>query len=99
MNISLLEQTECLTFLFPQEMSSNVGELQVKKPGLRYLTVPSFDDMVRGPSHYFPFKKTFESARWDPILILCSSGSTGNLCLYRDDCMLICSPKDRQNQL
>lgn len=99
MNISLLEQTECLTFLFAEEMSSNIEKLQVNKPGLTYHAIPSFDDMVRGPSTYFPFKKPFESARWDPILLLCSSGSTGKLLFKLEDCMLICSPKDRQNQL
>jgi acyl-coenzyme A synthetase/AMP-(fatty) acid ligase len=46
-------------------------------PSVHCEIVPSFSDMLKVESEYFPFNKTFEEARDDPILVLHSSGSTG----------------------
>lgn len=48
--------------------------LDAVKP--RCLTVPSIQELLCDQPH-FPYDKTFEAGRWDPLVIWHSSGSTG----------------------
>ena len=77
MNLSLLEQTECSKFFCSPEMAPLVRKLQVEKAGLDVFEVPSLADLILGRTEYYSYKEVFEDARWNPILILHSSGSTG----------------------
>ena len=52
---------------------------QEEKKELQILQVPSLDDMLVDASEHYPYQKDFASARWDPIAVLHSSGSTGRL--------------------
>ncbi|KAI1074574.1 acetyl-CoA synthetase-like protein [Whalleya microplaca] len=63
MNASLLEQTQCSHLLYALEVENLVIQLLQEK------TNPE-------TKHYI-FNKSYEDAKWDPILILHSSGSTG----------------------
>ena len=77
MNISLLEQTNCTKFLYPSEMSQKVQDLQGEKSGLQIFLVESLDEMLLGDAKYYPYECNYTDVRWDPVLVLLSSGSTG----------------------
>ncbi|KAI4200503.1 MAG: hypothetical protein LQ350_003873 [Teloschistes chrysophthalmus] len=48
-----------------------------EKPQLEILQVPSLNDMLVDSSEYYPFEKDFAIAKFEPIVVLHSSGSTG----------------------
>lgn len=77
MNASLLEQTQCRRFLYASEVEGLVLPLLVHKSDLLLNRVESFEDMIRPDTPNFMWDKEYEAVRWDPILILHSSGSTG----------------------
>lgn len=80
-NNSLLEQTKCNTFFASAEMIPKAQSQQQERQQLKVLPVSSLDDMlaeVGGWKHY-PFHRDFAAARWDPVVVLHSSGSTGTL--------------------
>lgn len=79
MNLSLLEQTKCTTILYSTEMSQKVHELQAEKKDLHTLVVESLDDMTQQDTKHYPYEKSFANDCWDPVLVLQSSGSTGNI--------------------
>ena len=77
MNISLLEQTKCTKLMCSPEISSKAGELQKQKEDLQIFTVQSLNDMLQEHSKHYPYEVEFTNARFDPVLVLHSSGSTG----------------------
>lgn len=77
MNISLLEQTKCTKFLYSTEILPKIRDLQTQKENLQVFAVQSLDDMMQEHSKYYPYEVKFSDVRWDPVLILHSSGSTG----------------------
>ena len=77
MNKSLLEQTNCTKFLYPSEMSQKVQDLQGEKSGIEIFLVESLSDMLLGHAKYYPYECNYTDVRWDPVLVLLSSGSTG----------------------
>ncbi|KAI4249038.1 MAG: hypothetical protein LQ352_005745 [Teloschistes flavicans] len=50
---------------------------QQEKTQLEILQVPSLNDMLVDSSEHYPFEKDFAVAKFEPILVLHSSGSTG----------------------
>ena len=79
MNISLLEQTKCTKFLYTTEVSQKIRDLQAQKKDLQTFAVQSLNDMLRGPSEHYSYEVKFSDVRFDPVLILHSSGSTGKV--------------------
>ena len=79
MNTSLLEQTNCTKLMSSAEVSSKVYELQKQKKDLQIFTVQSLSDMLQEHSKSYPYEVEFANVRWDPVLVLHSSGSTGKL--------------------
>ena len=77
MNIALLEKTECTILLHSSEILPHVQDLQKEKSDLQTLTVPSLDDILSQRADHYEYKATFSENCWDPVLILQSSGSTG----------------------
>ncbi|KIL93894.1 hypothetical protein FAVG1_02456 [Fusarium avenaceum] len=77
-SLSLLEQTNCSTILLPPVFPLPViGEL-VHKHRMNVLEIPALQHWLEdGPDKPYPFDKTFEEARTDPIVVLQTSGSTG----------------------
>ncbi|KAL8734972.1 MAG: hypothetical protein Q9181_002995 [Wetmoreana brouardii] len=76
-NISLLDQTECTTFLVSRELLPIAESLKKERESLALLPVPVLDDMLVDASEHYPFEKDYATARWDPMVVLHSSGSTG----------------------
>ncbi|KAG8166123.1 hypothetical protein KVR01_004675 [Diaporthe batatas] len=77
MNASLLEQTQCRRFLYSEEVEELVMPLLEHKSDLLLSRTESFDDMIRPDTPNFVWDKEYEAVKWDPVLILHSSGSTG----------------------
>lgn len=77
MNISLLKETGCNKIFYAQESSLQIQALKADFNELESFTVEGFEDMLRGQSKPYPYEVTFAEARWDPVLVLHSSGSTG----------------------
>lgn len=77
MNASLLEQTKCHHFLYTNEMETLVMPLLDHKPDLAVHKVDTLKDMIRPDTQHFVWDKEYDAVKWDPILILHSSGSTG----------------------
>ena len=78
MNASLLEQTRCKKFLHAVEISPKIQALKADVDDLQSFVVESLDDMLSGESEPYLYEVSFSQACWDPVLVLHSSGSTGN---------------------
>jgi thioester reductase-like protein len=77
MNASLMEQTECTLLLHASEVEAQVQPLLDHRPNLRLHPIQVLESLVQPDTQHYPYEKTYEEAKWDPILILHSSGSTG----------------------
>lgn len=79
MNVSLFEQTACQKFFHAVEFSPKVQTLKDAVQGLKSFAVAPLDDLLRGECKPYPYDTTYSKACWDPVLILHSSGSTGEI--------------------
>ncbi|RYP31564.1 hypothetical protein DL768_011169 [Monosporascus sp. mg162] len=77
-NVSLITQTRSTKLLHVAEVLPLVKQLQNLEPSILPEVIPSFSDMANSTPEHFPYEKGFEKARDDPVLVLHSSGSTGN---------------------
>ncbi|MCJ1421898.1 hypothetical protein MMC32_008265 [Xylographa parallela] len=77
-NQNLLERTQCTKLLYSSEMTRVVEPLQGICPQLTVIEVQTLDELLSKCSRRFIFNKTFADAQKDPILVIHSSGSTGN---------------------
>ncbi|KAK7713546.1 putative NRPS-like protein biosynthetic cluster [Diaporthe eres] len=77
MNASLLEQTQCRHFLYAKEVEGLVTPLLEHKSDLNLEKIETLDDLIRPGTQHFVWDKEYDEAKWNPILILHSSGSTG----------------------
>ena len=78
-NVSLFKQTNCRSFYYSVEMeglASQLSEAMESSP-LETTLLATFDHWQEAHTTPFPFSKSFEEARFDPIVVLHSSGSTG----------------------
>ena len=62
-------------------MDTIIYGLSGSRCGLQCVQIPTLDDLLRHDrlEPYFPYNKSFDEAKNDPVLILHSSGSTGKL--------------------
>lgn len=75
-----MESTNCQTLLASEERVQYWHNLGSKTGDRQILTVPSFEYFVNDiPVDQYPYSKTWEAIKDDPILILHTSGSTGNM--------------------
>lgn len=82
MNVSLLDQTKCTKFLYAVELSQKIHDLQTQKKDLQTFVVQSLDEIFQEYDKHYTYEMKFQDVRWDPVLILHSSGSTGNVLLH-----------------
>ncbi|KAI4241070.1 MAG: hypothetical protein L6R42_011382 [Xanthoria sp. 1 TBL-2021] len=76
-NMSLLDQTQCCEFFASPEVLPIAESLKKERKQLRVLAVPTLDDMLVDASEHYPYDKNYATARWEPMVVLHSSGSTG----------------------
>ena len=72
-----MQQTGCDKVLCAQELSPLVTALKFASPAIETDDVPSFEELINSISKPVPYDKTFEEAINDPVVVLHSSGSTG----------------------
>ncbi|KAJ8130824.1 hypothetical protein O1611_g2807 [Lasiodiplodia mahajangana] len=84
-NLQLLDQMECNTFLTPPKCSLPMVKNILAAKRMRVLEIPSIEELFSGNSDRdtlvkpYPYTKTFEEAKFDPFVVLHTSGSTGSL--------------------
>ena len=75
-NLPLFDSIKCRTLFYSQPFESRTSGL--RRAGFDTEVVPSFEEMISAPGPYeYPYNKSWEEARLDPILICHTSGSTG----------------------
>lgn len=77
MNASLLEQTQCRHFLYAPEVDAVVKPLLEHQPDLHLHKIESLSDMIKPDTQHYVYDKQYDAVKWNPILVLHSSGSTG----------------------
>lgn len=63
--------------LYVEELAPLFKSVQNLAPSATYSDIPSINDMLHAETEHYPYTKAFEEAKDDPIIILHSSGSTG----------------------
>ena len=58
-------------------MSQKVQDLQGEDSDLQMFLIESLNEMLLGRAKYYPYECNYTDVRWDPVLVLLSSGSTG----------------------
>jgi acyl-coenzyme A synthetase/AMP-(fatty) acid ligase len=72
-----MEQTKSTKILFTDELAPLLKPLKDLVPSVRPEALPSLKEMLDSDPPRYPYSKSFDEARNDPIVILHSSGSTG----------------------
>lgn len=62
--------------IVPEPQPPYVAPLLAAYP-MRVLQLPTLKGLLSGRALHYPYKKTFEEARHDPLVMLHTSGSTG----------------------
>lgn len=78
-HVHLLKATHCSKFFFSEERQARAMEIQALSPALELYQIPDVKTILgdeRGQSHY-AYNKSYADAENDTILIIHSSGTTG----------------------
>jgi hypothetical protein len=72
----LLEATDCKVWLYAIDDAG--GPLVGPESGLKICALPTLEWMLDSEEQpRYPYDKTFDEAKWDEILIIHTSGTTG----------------------
>ncbi|KAM0262799.1 hypothetical protein ACHAQJ_001593 [Trichoderma viride] len=74
--LSLFKVTKCTQILYESSMKSAVEPWLQSYPMLA-TEVPPLDVWLQSTASHVPYNTPFEDARWDPLAVLHTSGSTG----------------------
>lgn len=77
MNLSLLKRTNCNKIFYSQELAQKVQELREERPSIVAIPMPSLEELLESRPHHYPYDKIFDEVENDPIIIVHTSGSTG----------------------
>lgn len=72
-----MHQTNSDKLLYAEELAPLIKPLKELDPSVSFDIVPSFQVMLDSQAEHYAYEKSFEEARSDPIVVLHSSGSTG----------------------
>ncbi|KAF3064982.1 L-aminoadipate-semialdehyde dehydrogenase [Daldinia childiae] len=73
---NLFDSLKCQTLVTTDPAPSSVSTiLEAVKP--RRISIPSLPELLEKPYPHFFYDKTLEQVRWDPVVAIHSSGSTG----------------------
>jgi acyl-coenzyme A synthetase/AMP-(fatty) acid ligase len=59
------------------EVAPLINPVKTLDSSIRFEVIPSFEEMLSSTPEHYPYQKSFEKARDDPVVVLHSSGSTG----------------------
>ena len=71
-----MKHVECKTMLVPEGRLPVIDNI-LEKYEMRILQVPELDELLEHTYLDFPFDKSFEDARNEPLVVLHTSGTTG----------------------
>jgi acyl-CoA synthetase (AMP-forming)/AMP-acid ligase II len=74
--LSLFEATNC-NFLFYDKSYQSSVQLWLREREMKLIMVSSANSWLQSTVTPFPYSPTFDDARWDPLVVLHTSGSTG----------------------
>ncbi|KAG5788025.1 hypothetical protein H9Q69_012916 [Fusarium xylarioides] len=74
--LSLFEATDC-RYLYTTESFKSVMQPCLDQRTMELAMVESIDTLLNVTPKPFPYSRTVEQARWDPLVVLHTSGSTG----------------------
>lgn len=72
-----MRQTGSTKLLYAAEIAPLAKLVEDPEYPIRKEVIPSFEEMMTSSPPHYPYTKTFEEAKNDPIVVLHSSGSTG----------------------
>ncbi|TVY44200.1 Non-canonical non-ribosomal peptide synthetase [Lachnellula occidentalis] len=75
---SLIDTTNCKTLFYSGPLASQAEALQKLSTGLKIFPLPSLDTMIASKTPHYPYGKTWAEAKDDVVMIVHTSGSTGN---------------------
>ncbi|QPG94061.1 putative secondary metabolism biosynthetic enzyme [Epichloe festucae Fl1] len=73
---SLFKRTNCKHIWYSESFQSAV-DTWTRGTKITSWQVPPWEEWLRAEPTLFPYTKTYEEARWDPLVVLHTSGSTG----------------------
>ncbi|KAI5461942.1 hypothetical protein BGZ63DRAFT_354238 [Mariannaea sp. PMI_226] len=78
-HLSMLEKTDCNTLLLHQGFAPPIiSHILDSRPTMRVVDIQPMEHwLTDGPDEPYPYLKTFENAKFDPFVVLHTSGSTG----------------------
>ncbi|KAF7925651.1 uncharacterized protein EAE98_006876 [Botrytis deweyae] len=76
-NISLFNALDCQVLATTDPVPLGVPVLLDSMPKLRTITVPDVSELLEKSYKHFPFSKTFNEAKDEPLVCLHTSGTTG----------------------
>lgn len=74
---SLFEATKSERLVYSKKYENLVNSLKADRPSITSFVIPELEDMVQTVATPYPYTKTFEEAKGEPVMILHTSGSTG----------------------
>ncbi|TGO65714.1 hypothetical protein BCON_0001g00280 [Botryotinia convoluta] len=76
-NISLFNALDCHVLANTNQVPLRIPVLLNSMPKLRTITVPNVNELLDKSYKHFPFSKTFNEAKNEPLVCLHTSGTTG----------------------
>ena len=73
--VKLLQQSNCKTMLVPTVCPPVVHTIR-ETYGMRMFHIPELVDLLRDQHPYYPYLKTFEQCRQEPLVVVHTSGTT-----------------------
>lgn len=74
-----MNQTGSNKVLYASELTPLANSLQSVATSVSIDPIPSFQEMLDSNPEPYPYEKSFDEAKDDPIVVLHSSGSTGKI--------------------
>lgn len=74
--VELMKQTNCKTMLVPT-VCPPVTKAILEAYQMRACQVPELGDLLDQDHPHYPYEKTFDEARSEPLVVLHTSGTTG----------------------
>ncbi|KAF5541105.1 nonribosomal peptide synthetase [Fusarium mexicanum] len=74
--LSLFQATDC-RYLYTTESFKSVMQPCLDQRTMEVAMIESIDHLLSATPTPFPYSRTIEQARWDPLVVLHTSGSTG----------------------
>ena len=74
--VNLLKQLDCKTLLISAERSPEIDSI-LDGYDMRVFQIPELKDLLDQIHPYYEFKKTFDEAKNEPLIVLHTSGTTG----------------------